>query len=119
MKTIKIWNDAPSDRQLQEIARDLRAGQTMIWPTDTMYALACDALNPKAIDAICRLKGINPEKQTVYISHGDCEEDAQYVAQQCRERLHVKDVLIHYIDPVIGAHSGPGTVALFFFGEQR
>ena len=62
---------------------------------------------------------INPEKQTVYISHGDCEEDAQYVAQQCRERLHVKDVLIHYIDPVIGAHSGPGTVALFFFGEQR
>ncbi|MGN1249033.1 MAG: DegV family protein [Candidatus Spyradocola sp.] len=62
---------------------------------------------------------INPEKQTIYISHGDCEEDAQYVAQQCRERLHVKDVLIHYIDPVIGAHSGPGTVALFFFGEQR
>ena len=62
---------------------------------------------------------INPEKQTIYISHGDCEKDAQYVAQQCRERLHVKDVLIHYIDPVIGAHSGPGTAALFFFGEQR
>ena len=62
---------------------------------------------------------INPEKQTIYISHGDCEKDAQYVAQQCRERLHVKDVLINYIDPVIGAHSGPGTMALFFFGEKR
>lgn len=78
MKTIKIWNDAPSDRQLQEIARDLRTGQTMIWPTDTMYALACDALNPKAIDAICRLKGINPEKQTLSIVCADIAEAAKY-----------------------------------------
>ncbi len=62
---------------------------------------------------------INPEKQIIYISHGDCLEDAQYVADRCRERLKVKDVLIHYVDPVIGAHSGPGTVALFFFGETR
>ena len=48
-----------------------------------------------------------PENQTIYISHGDCIEDAEYVADQCRKRLHVKDVLIHYVDPVIGAHSGP------------
>ena len=60
-----------------------------------------------------------PENQTIYISHGDCIEDAEYVADQCRKRLHVKDVLIHYVDPVIGAHSGPGTLALFFLGEHR
>ena len=62
---------------------------------------------------------IDPQNQTVFISHGDCLEDAQFVEQQVRERLGVKDVLIHYVEPVIGAHSGPGTVALFFLGTHR
>ena len=62
---------------------------------------------------------IHPEEQEIFITHGDCLEDAQYVAQQVRERMHVKDVLINYVDPVIGAHSGPGTVALFFLGDHR
>lgn len=60
-----------------------------------------------------------PEDQEIFITHGDCLDDAQYVAQQVRERMHVKDVLINYVDPVIGAHSGPGTVALFFLGDHR
>lgn len=62
---------------------------------------------------------INPEEQYVFISHGDCEEDAQYVAKKVKEELHVKDVLVHMLEPVIGAHSGPGTVALFFLGTKR
>ena len=62
---------------------------------------------------------INVAEQYVFISHGDCIEDAEYVAEQIRERMNVKDVLINYIDPVIGAHSGPGTVALFFIGSER
>lgn len=62
---------------------------------------------------------INPQQQVIYISHGDCVDDANYVAQQCRKRLHVADVLIHYVDPVVGAHSGPGTLALFFLGDKR
>ncbi|MDO5292114.1 MAG: DegV family protein [bacterium] len=61
----------------------------------------------------------NPEEQVVFISHGDCQKDAEYVANQVKEKLHVKDVLIHILDPVIGAHSGPGTVALFFIGTKR
>ncbi|MDO5519993.1 MAG: DegV family protein [bacterium] len=61
----------------------------------------------------------NPEEQVVFISHGDCLKDAEYVANQVKEKLHVKDVLIHILDPVIGAHSGPGTVALFFLGTKR
>ncbi len=62
---------------------------------------------------------VNPEDQLIYISHGDCLEDAKYVEKLVRERLHVKDVKINYVDPVIGAHSGPGTVALFFVGTER
>lgn len=62
---------------------------------------------------------INPQDQLVYISHGDCLEDALYVEKLVHERLHVKGTKINYIDPVIGAHSGPGTVALFFVGTKR
>ncbi len=59
------------------------------------------------------------EDQMVFITHGDCEEEAEYVAARIRERLGVKDVVINYIDPVIGAHSGPGTMALFFLADKR
>ena len=62
---------------------------------------------------------IDPASQTVFISHGDCREDAEKVAQMVRERLGVKDVVINYVGPVIGAHSGPGTMALFFLGTHR
>ena len=62
---------------------------------------------------------VNPAEQTVFISHGDCLEDAQFVAQQVREKLGVNQIQIGYIGPVIGAHSGPGTVALFFLGKER
>ncbi|MFA9380188.1 MAG: DegV family protein [Acetanaerobacterium sp.] len=62
---------------------------------------------------------IEPQDQAVFITHGDCIEDAEYVAQQVRKRLHVKDIVINYVDPVIGAHSGPGTLALFFLGTER
>ena len=62
---------------------------------------------------------IEPAKQTVFISHGDCLEDAQYVAQQVKSKMGVKDIRINFIGPVIGAHSGPGTVALFFLGTER
>ena len=62
---------------------------------------------------------IEPAKQTVFISHGDCLEDAQYVAEQVKSKMGVKDIRINFIGPVIGAHSGPGTVALFFLGIER
>lgn len=62
---------------------------------------------------------IQPTQQTVFLSHGDCLEDAQTVAETVKKRLGVKNVRIHTIGPVIGAHSGPGTVALFFLGSKR
>ena len=57
--------------------------------------------------------------QTVFITHGDCLEDAEYVADLVRERFDVDDILINWVDPVIGAHSGPGTMALFFLASER
>ncbi len=62
---------------------------------------------------------IDPAGQTVFISHGDALEDAQAVAQMVRDKMGVQDIHIGYIGPVIGAHSGPGTIALFFLGTQR
>ncbi len=63
--------------------------------------------------------GENLEEQTVFISHGDCLDDANFLADIMRSRFNVKDVVISYVGPVIGAHSGPGTVALFFLGKER
>lgn len=55
----------------------------------------------------------------VFISHGDCLEDAQFVADLIKERFGIDNFLINFICPTIGAHSGPGTVALFFMGNER
>ena len=62
---------------------------------------------------------IDPAGQTVFISHGDCEEDANKVAEDVKRRFGVQTVVLNNVGPVIGAHSGPGTVALFFLGRHR
>ena len=62
---------------------------------------------------------IDPAGQTVFLSHGDCLEDAEKVAQEVKRRLGAKEVVLNDIGPVIGAHAGPGTVALFFLGTKR
>lgn len=62
---------------------------------------------------------VRPIREPVFITHGDCLEDAEYVAGLIREKLGVQDVRINYVDPVIGAHSGPGTMALFFLADKR
>ena len=62
---------------------------------------------------------IEPEKQTMFICHGDCIEDAEYMAKRMKEELGVPEVIIGYTGPVIGAHSGPGTLAIFFLGTER
>lgn len=59
------------------------------------------------------------DNDVVFISHGDCIEDAEYVAKLVRERFGIQDILINYVGPTIGSHSGPGTMALFFMGNPR
>ena len=59
------------------------------------------------------------ENDTMFISHGDCQEEAQYLAQVLKEKYGVKEVIVGYVGAVIGSHSGPGTMALFFLGKHR
>ena len=63
--------------------------------------------------------GVDISNQHIFISHGDCEEDANYLASLIREKFGVNEITINYVGPVIGAHSGPGTLALFFLGKNR
>ena len=60
-----------------------------------------------------------PEKQVIYISHGDCIKEAEYVKDELNKRIQVKDIFIDYISPVIGIHSGPGTLAIFYISKHR
>ena len=59
--------------------------------------------------------------QQIFISHGDCEEDALFVKQKLVEMIGCdpEKIVISLVGPVIGSHSGPGTVALFFRGKDR
>ena len=63
--------------------------------------------------------GIKPKNQMIFVSHGDCIEDAEYVAKEIRRKYGTSKFYINFIGPVIGSHSGPGTVALFFLAEKR
>lgn len=78
MKILKVWNDTPSEKQVLEICNFLEAGEIAIIPTDTIYAIVCDALNQKAVERICRLKGINPDKTNLSIICNDISMASEY-----------------------------------------
>lgn len=61
----------------------------------------------------------DPQNATIFICHGDCEEDVQYLRGVLREKGAPEVALVTDVGPVIGAHSGPGTIALFFVAKQR
>lgn len=62
---------------------------------------------------------VNAEEQIIGISHGDCIEDAEYLRDLILEKYKVKDFIINNMGPVIGSHTGPGVVTLFFLGDKR
>ena len=62
---------------------------------------------------------LDPAEGTVFISHGDCEQDARFVADEITRRFGNHNIHLNFVGPVIGNHSGPGTVALFFVGSKR
>ena len=62
---------------------------------------------------------IDPENQVMAICHGDCLEDAEYLANKLRKEYNPKDIIINYCDPVIAAHAGPGVLAVFYMGKER
>lgn len=78
MVVIKAHNNHLSDKQINEIVSRLKDGEIIIIPTDTIYAVACDALNSKAVENVCKLKGINPEKTNLSILCSDISMASDY-----------------------------------------
>jgi fatty acid-binding protein DegV len=73
-----------------------------------------------SLDALLdKMKATVTEKDIMFICHGDCIEDAEYVAERAKNELGIKEVIIGYTGVVIGSHSGPGTLALFYLGTER
>ena len=66
-----------------------------------------------------RRSSTDPANQTIFITHGDCIEDVVLLESEIKKRLGCTEFVVNYVDPVIGAHSGPGTLALFFVGEHK
>lgn len=64
-------------------------------------------------------QGKDIENQDIFIVHGDCEKDALYVGEAIKKRYGIKKIVYNLIDPVIAAHAGPGTLAVFFIGNER
>ncbi len=77
------------------------------------------ALNALVEYMIKQREGYQGNDDMVMISHGDCQEDAEYVRDLIREKLGIQNFMINSLGPVIGAHTGPGLVALFFMGKER
>lgn len=78
MKILKLYESSINDRYLDEIIDTLRDGGIIIYPTDTVYAIGCDALNSRAIEKVCRIKGINPDKNTLSIIVDGLSMAAEY-----------------------------------------
>lgn len=93
MKHLKFFGDSINTRHIDDAARILREGGVVIYPTDTMYALGCDALNNKAIERLCRLKGINPDKQQLSIVCASLSQAAEYAKIDNRAFRLLKEYL--------------------------
>lgn len=73
-----------------------------------------------SVDAIFdKMKSSIIDTQTMFICHGDCIDDANYLAERAKTELGIKEVFIDYTGVVIGSHSGPGTLAVFYLGTER
>lgn len=78
MNSLKIYPSNINRNYIDDAVDALRQGEIILYPTDTYYALGCDALNNRAIEGVCRLKGINPNKQTLSVVCADISQAAVY-----------------------------------------
>lgn len=78
MKTLTVFPDSINSRAIDDAVRILRDGGIVIYPTDTIYALGCNALDNRAVERLCRLKGINPDKHLLSIVCSSLSQAAEY-----------------------------------------
>lgn len=75
---VKLYEESPNQREIDKVVEVLREGGIVIYPTDTLYAFGCDALNVRAVEKICALKGINPQKNNLSIICYDLSDISEY-----------------------------------------
>ena len=75
---IKLYNENPNPREIEKVVSVLREGGIVIYPTDTLYGMGCDALNVRAVEKICNMKGINPQKSNLSIICNDLSDISEY-----------------------------------------
>ena len=75
---LKIYNENPNPREIEKVVSLLRDGGIVVYPTDTLYGMGCDALNVRAVEKICGLKGINPQKSNLSIICNDLSAISEY-----------------------------------------
>lgn len=93
MNTLNLYSDSIAGHFIGEAVNALRNGDIIIVPTDSLYALACDALNQKSIETICRIKGINPDKNLLSIICSDISMAADYARIDNRAFRILKEYL--------------------------
>lgn len=74
----KIYPENPNPKEIDKVIEILRDGGLVIYPTDTVYAIGCDALNVRAVEKICQMKGINPQKSNLSIICYDLSNLSEY-----------------------------------------
>ena len=75
---IKIYPENPNPKEVGKVVATLRDGGLVVYPTDTVYAIGCDALNVRAVERICRIKGVNPQKSNLSIICYDLSNISEY-----------------------------------------
>ncbi len=75
---VRIYPENPNPREMSKALAMLKAGELIVYPTDTVYAIGCDALNVRAVEKICALKGVNPQKSNLSIICYDLSDISEY-----------------------------------------
>lgn len=93
MQILKFYPGQVNERNVAQAAEALRDGHIIVYPTDTLYALGCDALNQRAIERLCRLKGLNPDKNLLSVVCSDISQAAEYARIDNRAFRLLKEYL--------------------------
>jgi tRNA threonylcarbamoyl adenosine modification protein (Sua5/YciO/YrdC/YwlC family) len=75
---IRLYENNPNRKEIDRVVEILKNGGIVIYPTDTVYAMGCDALNVRAVEQICKIKGINPQKANLSIICNDLSGISEY-----------------------------------------